>query len=295
MSRWFRVYDDLVDDPKVQLLPGDMVKALLNLWCLASQNGGILPDISTIAFKLRVKLDRVEKILSTLKEAGLIDDDETGTHPHNWNRRQFKSDLSTERVKRHRGDKRNADETFHETTSQRPQKQSTESDTETAAANVRARDDPKIAEANALAIEVAAIAGYPDPTAWPPGWCGAPLRVIAWLADGWKREIILAAVRGKMARDGPTKVVGGVAYFEGPIADEHARQAKPLPNIREVQNAGRDRPQSPVNNSASAQAGRRIAELTALIAGGDVPSGQPADGAVLLSTSKISPRRISSG
>jgi len=30
MSRWFRLYDDLVDDPKIQRLPGETVKALLN-------------------------------------------------------------------------------------------------------------------------------------------------------------------------------------------------------------------------------------------------------------------------
>lgn len=102
MSRWFRLYDDLVDDPKIQRLPGETVKALLNLWCLASQNDGLLPATDDIAFKLRMKPAKVEQLLSVLGECGLIDSDETGLRPHNWNARQFKSDVSNERVKRHR-------------------------------------------------------------------------------------------------------------------------------------------------------------------------------------------------
>jgi hypothetical protein len=36
MTRWFRVYDDLVDDPKVQQLDPSLFKALINFWCLAA-------------------------------------------------------------------------------------------------------------------------------------------------------------------------------------------------------------------------------------------------------------------
>lgn len=115
MSRWFRVYDDLVDDPKIQRLPGDLVKALLNLWCLASQNDGVLPAADDIAFKLRMKPAKVEEILSRLGECGLIDSDETSLRPHNWAGRQFKSDVSNERVKRHRNGKRNVTSTVTET------------------------------------------------------------------------------------------------------------------------------------------------------------------------------------
>lgn len=102
MSRWFRVYDDMVDDPKVQRLPPELFKALVNLWCLSSKNGGHLPGAEDIAFKLRLKLDKVKQIISSLHDAELIDTDETGLCPHNWNGRQFKSDVSNERVKRYR-------------------------------------------------------------------------------------------------------------------------------------------------------------------------------------------------
>lgn len=94
MSRWFRVHDELVDDPKIQRLPGDTVKALLNLWCLTSQNDGLLPPADDIAFKLRLTPAKVAKLLSVLGECGLIDSDEEGLRPHNWNARQYKSDVA---------------------------------------------------------------------------------------------------------------------------------------------------------------------------------------------------------
>jgi hypothetical protein len=111
MTRWFRVYDDLVDDPKVQRLEPLLVKALLNLWCLTSTNGGVLPPIDVIAFKLRMKPQKAQHVLDRLKAGGLFEDDERGTHPHNWAGRQYKSDVgdptAAERMQRHRNRQRN--------------------------------------------------------------------------------------------------------------------------------------------------------------------------------------------
>lgn len=115
MSRWFRAYDEAVDDPKIQRLPGDVFKALFNLWCIASQNGGELPCNEDIAFKLRQPMPKVATLISKLTEAGLIDEDETGRRPHNWNGRQFKGDVSTERVQRHRKRKGNVSSAVSET------------------------------------------------------------------------------------------------------------------------------------------------------------------------------------
>jgi hypothetical protein len=111
MSRWFRVYDNLIEDPKVQRLSDPLFRGLVNLWCLASQGEGLLPPIDDIAFKLRIKPAQAQKLLSDLRNAGLIVDDETGTHPHNWSGRQFKSDVSNDRVKRYRERKCNVTET----------------------------------------------------------------------------------------------------------------------------------------------------------------------------------------
>jgi hypothetical protein len=111
MTRWFRVYDDLVDDPKVQRLEPSLFKALVNLWCLTSAKGGVLPSIDEMAFKLRMKSQKAQRILDALKAAGLFEDDETGTHPHNWEGRQHKSDVldptAAQRMQHHRNRLRN--------------------------------------------------------------------------------------------------------------------------------------------------------------------------------------------
>lgn len=131
MSRWFRVYDDLVDDPKVQRLSAELFRALVNIWCLASKNNGKLPPIDEVAFKLRVKEDKAHSILRSLEIAGLIEGDEAGVHPHNWDSRQFKSDVSNERVKRHRERKCNVTSPVTET----PPETETETETERTLAN----------------------------------------------------------------------------------------------------------------------------------------------------------------
>lgn len=115
MSRWFRVDDGLVDDPKVQQLSDRLFRAVINLWCITSQSDGNLPPADQVAFKLRLPPAKAAKVLAELRGAGLIDDDETGARPHNWNGRQFKSDVSTDRVKQFRERQRNVSSAVSET------------------------------------------------------------------------------------------------------------------------------------------------------------------------------------
>ena len=99
---WFRFHDTALDNPKVQRLPADLFKSWVNLLCVASQNGGNLPDIEDIAFRLRVPAQAAQLIVDQLTERGLIDATVTGCEMHDWNIHQFKSDVSTERVQRFR-------------------------------------------------------------------------------------------------------------------------------------------------------------------------------------------------
>ena len=106
MSRWFRMYDDLLDDPKVQKLPAPLFKAWVNLLCLASRNDGKLPAIEDVAFALRQDEKSVRTTLNDLFDRGLLDTTEADEYsPHNWDSRQYKSDSSTERSKKHRATK----------------------------------------------------------------------------------------------------------------------------------------------------------------------------------------------
>jgi hypothetical protein len=115
MSQWFRMYAEVLNDPKAQRLSGDDFKGWVNVLCLASHGDGTIPSDEDIAFALRIEMRKARKLLETLTTSGLIDVTETGRSPHNWNKRQYKSDVSTDRVKRFRNAKRNVSETPDET------------------------------------------------------------------------------------------------------------------------------------------------------------------------------------
>jgi hypothetical protein len=107
VSRWLRLYESALDDPKVQRLAPDVFKAWVNMLCLASRGGGKLPGVDDIAFALRVTRDVARDWVVTLRDMGLIDvnSDDGSMFPHNWNGRQFRSDAdptSTERQRRKR-------------------------------------------------------------------------------------------------------------------------------------------------------------------------------------------------
>lgn len=108
MSRWFRFYDCALDDPKVQKLPAELFKTWVNLLCVASRNDGILPALEDLAFMLRKDEETLARVLRELQRCGLIDESEQGLTPHNWSTRQYQSDNSAERVRKHREAKRHS-------------------------------------------------------------------------------------------------------------------------------------------------------------------------------------------
>jgi hypothetical protein len=115
MSRWFRLYDDVVDDPKVQRLTAPLFKFWVNCLCLASANGGEMPPLVDMAFKLRMSEKQVAENLQKLVDAELVDSTDGMSTPHNWNGRQFKSDDSKDRVQKHRQRQKKQDVTVTET------------------------------------------------------------------------------------------------------------------------------------------------------------------------------------
>lgn len=111
MSRWWRAYDEAASDPKLGLLTDDLHRAWFNLMCIASANDGAFPPLKQIAYTLRVKPERAAAILAELHTHGLLDKTDDGFAPHNWNRRQYKADVTdptaAERMQRYRKNKRN--------------------------------------------------------------------------------------------------------------------------------------------------------------------------------------------
>lgn len=125
MARWFRLYDDTLNDPKILKLSDKTHRVWIGILCVASKNEGALPPLEDMALLLRMKPEKLQPELEKLIAAGLIDHDDLGLRPHNWQGRQYKSDVSTDRVKRFRNGNRKVSETPPETEAD------TETETET--------------------------------------------------------------------------------------------------------------------------------------------------------------------
>ena len=65
---WIKLYRDILDDIEWSELDGDDAKTLVMLWLIASENSGELPDVKTLAFRLRKSTKDVEKQLSRLSK-----------------------------------------------------------------------------------------------------------------------------------------------------------------------------------------------------------------------------------
>lgn len=210
MSRWFRIYDDLIDDPKVQRLSAELFRALINIWCLASKNDGRLPNVEEVAFKLRSTTKKAEKILKELQDFGLIDKSGTTLEPHNWSARQFKSDVSRDRVKRHRERKCNVTSPVTETPPDTDTETETETDTESRHRRVR-ETALTLGQQIVQAFEAANNPNLPDTS-----------RADLWITQGFDPAIIVAVIRDVLSRN-PN--VSSLNYFDRAIRDAHEKRA----------------------------------------------------------------------
>ncbi len=123
-GRWFRFYDTAVNDPKVQRLSPELFKFWVNILCLCSANNGKIPDYGDVGFTLRMEPEEVARLVKALRINHLLERNQDGSFSaHNWEKWQYKSDVSTERVRRFRERHRNVSET--------PPDTETESETDT--------------------------------------------------------------------------------------------------------------------------------------------------------------------
>jgi len=133
--RWLRLYDDTINDPKILKMSETMRWHWIAMLCVASKNDGTLPTLEDVAIELRVTAAKATEIISTLVKSGLLDKTETGFSPHNWNGRQYKSDVSTDRVKRFRKRKGSVSGNVPPTVTETPPETDTESEQKDSEAN----------------------------------------------------------------------------------------------------------------------------------------------------------------
>ena len=97
-NRWFRMYGEFLTDPKVQMLSESDQRRFIMVMCMRS-NGDVTLQDENVAFQLRISDDEWSSTKSRLVAKSLIGEDNM---PTNWDKRQYVSDSSKERVSRHR-------------------------------------------------------------------------------------------------------------------------------------------------------------------------------------------------
>jgi hypothetical protein len=112
---WLRLHTGLIDSLKVQALPDKLFRFLINLWCLARETGGSLPESDAIAWRFRMKRPAVDALLKDLHSRHLLDEDGGRYVPHDWQYHQYEFNASTERVRKFRERRKQSTETVSET------------------------------------------------------------------------------------------------------------------------------------------------------------------------------------
>ena len=115
--QWFRFYTDWLENPKLCNVSETFQARYVKLLCLRCK--GEIPGITTeqIAWCLRLDITETEKTMAALEAAGLWADGDI----YNWDNRQYNSDTSTDRVRKHRNKVKrfsNGDETLRVTPSE---------------------------------------------------------------------------------------------------------------------------------------------------------------------------------
>jgi hypothetical protein len=123
MARWFRSHVAKLESHKVQLLSDAHYRAWESLLCVAALHDGVLPSLPETAFRLRKSTEETAALIEALLAARLFDRTDRGIEPHDWSEWQYRSDVSSERVKRFRQRGRGVSET--------PSESDTDSDSET--------------------------------------------------------------------------------------------------------------------------------------------------------------------
>ena len=105
-KRWFRMYDDMLDDERIQSLTPGQFRLWVNLLALASRTSdGVLNVGGSMGFALRENEWDLDELIKELVEVGLFRRlDAQRLMPVDWHARRFPSDKSTARVRRHRAD-----------------------------------------------------------------------------------------------------------------------------------------------------------------------------------------------
>lgn len=108
---WFRLWNQTLDNVKVQSLPGNKFKLWINTLCHANKQNprGMIGDIEQYAFALRISESKARSLLEFFVAKKLVDEQNSEFFIHDWEDFQPKSDSSSDRVAKHRAKKINGE------------------------------------------------------------------------------------------------------------------------------------------------------------------------------------------
>lgn len=194
MTRWFRSHAAKLESPKIQKLTDAQYRAWDSLLCVACRYDGVLPPLADTAFLLRKPEKVARAMIDLLVERKLLVRTERGIEPHQWNEHQYKSDVSTDRVKAFRERRRNVSVTPSET--------DTDTDTDIPLAKANGHSPPVVQDITAVVFG-AGLKWLAQSTGKPEAACRA-------LLGKWRQqsgdEALIAAL-GKAQREGPIDAV----------------------------------------------------------------------------------------
>jgi DNA-binding transcriptional regulator YhcF (GntR family) len=87
---WIKLYNEILDDPKMATLPDTLWRRVIELFLFAGKlySDGILPDTKQIAWGLRMNENTLETELKQLVTTGIIEKTETGWFIPKFKQRQ---------------------------------------------------------------------------------------------------------------------------------------------------------------------------------------------------------------
>ena len=150
---WFRMYAEFAHDPKVQMLPEVMQRRYVMLMCMRCSNALVTLQADEIAFHLRIDAAQLEETKALFLAKGFINE---AWELLNWEKRQFSSDTSAQRVAKHRAAKKAAEEAARNGDVTLPQRKSNALDTDTDTDTDTEKKSKAKAEAKATASRLPA-------------------------------------------------------------------------------------------------------------------------------------------
>lgn len=100
---WFRLYAEFATDPKVQSMSETFQRRFIMLLCYKCNDDLQQLSEEELAFAMRIDAEELKKTKEALLKKGFIDQNWVIL---NWDKRQFKSDSSSDRVRLHREKKK---------------------------------------------------------------------------------------------------------------------------------------------------------------------------------------------